>query len=102
MNSSANKKWVSRGRFVAALLLATPIVLVVWFFSRFEEPPVDLKALEKVTVGMPRESVFRILGVPSDIYDNGSTWAYGQFGSWGIVYVYFDASKRVTRTEFDR
>jgi hypothetical protein len=78
-----------------ALLCAMVVVL------SFNQWPVSIEQLEKVTPGMAATEVVALIGAPAWISDDGQEWCYSRLLSWPLVYVYFDGDQKVVRVGQD-
>lgn len=85
-------------RIVAALLVLA-VLGCAWVLWNFDRPPFDLAKLERLSPGMSKSDVREVLGRPRHVGE--ASWVYIRLGSWPLVQVYFDASGRFVRSEFD-
>lgn len=90
--------WFERAFITLTLLVAAGLLFAMW---RFDQPPFDLRLLDRLEPGMSKQQVREILGAP-DHPTEGDTWSYSAFFAWPVVHVRFDAAGGLVSHEYDR
>lgn len=83
-----------------------------WLYGvlMFNAPPLDLKKLDLLRLGMSKAEVQAALGPPNSVEScdpseeepsEAESWIYSRAGSWPIVYVYFDRQGQFERHRYD-
>lgn len=89
---------------IIVFLVAIAATILSFTFWSMCASPVPRSTMDKIKLGMSKETVQSILGQPYKIYkiNKGEEWIYGHDLKWQHFSVYFSEGGTVKGKEYDR